>query len=592
MSQPLEDYALLGDGITAALLSRQGAIDWLCWPRFDGDACFAALLGNRENGHWTICPDEPIGDVKRRYQDDTLIVETDFHTASGAVRVTDFMPAGSDTSSVVRIISGISGRVPMRSTLLLRFDYGALAPWCDFSDGAMIARVGPDLVVLRASVTLGGSSEDVETKFYVGANESVVFTLSYGASDGPLPAPLDHEAELRSTQQYWRTWLSSFDCTRTVWPAAAKRSLLTLKALTHRSTGASVAAPTTSLPELFGGAKNWDYRYCWLRDASFSLVALLNAGFQTEARAWRDWLLRAAAGSPENIRIMYRVDGGRHLHERNVDRLAGYRYSRPVRVGNLAASQHQVDVLGEVIDCLAVAAAAGIAAPHQQRILERRILAHVEQVWHTPGSGVWESRGEPRHYTYSRVMAWVAVDRYVSRLDASTVHEDPFDARMRALRTTIREEILHEGWNASLNTFTQFYGGSTPDASLLLLPLVGFLPATDPRMAATISVIQKQLDDHGLIRRTPARHDGMDEGAFIACSCWMADCLMLQGRHAEACEQFERVLSVANDVGLLSEEYDVGERRLCGNFPQTLTHLAVINTALGLCGPTLQRGGG
>ncbi|CAB3743266.1 glycoside hydrolase family 15 protein [Paraburkholderia rhynchosiae] len=593
MSRPIEDYALLGDGETAALVSRGGSIDWLCWPRFDGSACFAALLGTRGNGYWSIAPTGAVVRHARRYQPDTLVMETDFDVRDGEVRLIDFMPIGNGPSSLVRIVEGLRGVVKMRSQIRLRFDYGALSPWITCVDDTVQARVGADLVVLRADVDLQPDDESIEASFEVAAGARVAFVMSHGLAHESAPQPPDPETALVATQRYWREWIGGFDDSRTAWPAAVRRSLLTLKALTYRRTGAIVASPTTSLPEAPAGELNWDYRYCWLRDTSFALVALLNAGFQKEARAWRDWLLRTIAGSPEGIRVMYRVDGDRHLPERSVDWLRGYRYARPVRVGNAAAAQHQVDVLGEIIDCLDVARRGGLSSTNHDDVIEKRIVDYVAQVWNTPGSGIWESRSAPRHYTYSRVMAWVAIDRFIAHraTNAHPGEPEPHE-RWRALRQTIHDEICREAWNEGLGTFTQSYGDEELDGSLLLMPLVGFLPADDPRMASTIATIRRELSDDGLIRRRKKSPNGPNEGVFLACSCWMADCLHMQGRDAEAREQFERVLAIANDLGLLAEQYNTEHRQLAGNFPQALTHLSVINTALGLCGPTLQRGGG
>lgn len=589
MSRPIEDYALLSDGETAALLNRDGAIDWLCLPRFDDAACFAALLGTAEHGHWIIAPASPVTQCSRRYQDDTLVMETEFETAEGRVRVIDFMPMRKAAPALVRIVTGLRGTVPMQCRLCLRFDYGALPPWSECKGGEMVAKVGPDLAVLRAPVELNVDRDSVSAMFEIAEGQRLAFVLGYGAAHEPPPEPVDAEAALTATRSFWRGWIGRFDDTKTSWPAPVRRSLLTLKALIHAPTGGLVAAPTTSLPEAPGGKMNWDYRYCWLRDASFTLCALLNAGFHEEAAGWRDWLLRAVAGSPDQLRIMYKVDGSRHLEEWQASALPGYRYADPVRIGNAAATQHQVDVFGELLDALDLARRGGVPGTAQETVVRCKIVAHIEKIWHTKGSGVWESREEPRHYTYSKVMAWVGLDRFLQN------HGDTGSMdlqRLAALRRTIHEEVCREGWNEGLGTFTQYYGGQTIDASLLLLPLVGFLPADDPRMAATIETIQRELSEGGLIRRKKASAEGPKEGTFLACSCWMADCLNMQGRREEARAQFERVLAVANDVGLLSEEYNVPGRHLAGNFPQALTHLAVVNTALGLCGPTLQRGGG
>ncbi len=592
MSSPIEDYALLGDGQTACLLHRDGSIDWLCWPRFDDDACMAALLGTEENGHWTIAPAGHVTARRRQYQPDTLILETELEVASGAVRVIDFMPVRRGPSCLIRIVIGLRGTVRMECQLRLRFDYGAVQPWSECSGGDMVAKLGPDLVVLRAPVRLDVQAHVTSAVFDVAMGEQCAFVLSYGCATEAPPPPVDAADALAATQRHWRDWIGRFDAAKTDWPAAVSRSLITLKALIHTPSGGLVAAPTTSLPEAPGGTMNWDYRYCWLRDASFTLCALLNAGFNAEATAWRNWLLRAIAGSPERLRIMYRVDGSRHLAEWTVDTLAGYRYARPVRVGNAASTQHQIDVFGEVLDALDVARRGGVETSPQEDIVERKIVAQLEKVWNTEGSGVWESRGEPRQYTYSKVMAWVGLDRFLRHRDAAGTADQAMLDRLKALCQTIHDEVCREGWNEGLGTFTQHYGGQSVDASLLLLPLVGFLPADDARMAATIETIGRELSEDGLIRRNKAKADPPHEGAFLACSCWMADCLNLQGRKAEARAQFGRVLAVANDLGLLSEEYNVPGKHLAGNFPQALTHLAVVNTALGLCGPTLQRGGG
>ena len=592
MSSPIEDYALLGDGETAALLHRDGSIDWLCWPRFDDDTCFAALLGKDENGHWTIAPTEPVAQRRRHYQADTLVMETELETASGVVRVIDFMPMRKGASSVVRIVVGVRGTVRLRCQLRLRFDYGALPPWSEYQGDDMVAKVGPDLVVLRAPVKLEVHAHVTSAEFDVSAGDRRAFVLSYGASHEVPPEPIDAEAALTATQAFWRDWIARFDDTKTDWPDVVRRSLITLKAMIHAPTGGLVAAPTTSLPEAPGGKLNWDYRYCWLRDASFTLCALLNAGFHAEATAWRDWLLRAIAGSPERLRIMYRVDGSRHLSEWTVEALPGYRFASPVRVGNAASTQHQVDVFGEVLDALDVARRGGVAPTEQETVAQCKIVEHLEKVWHTEGSGVWESRSELRQYTYSKVMAWVGLDRFPRHQENVQTADAGMIERVKALRQTIHDEVCREGWNEGLGTFVQHYGGQTLDASLLLLPLAGFLPADDPRMAATIETIGRELSEGGLIRRNKAKAEPPNEGAFLACSCWMADCLNLLGRKEEARAQFERVLAVANDLGLLSEEYNVPGKHLAGNFPQALTHLAVVNTALGLCGPTLQRGGG
>lgn len=592
MSSPIEDYALIGDGQTAALVNRNGSIDWLCWPRFDSDACFCALLGTHENGRWLLAPQASGGSIQRRYEEDTLVLETETTTATGIVRVTDFMPIREgDLSAVVRVVAGLSGSVAMRMDLRLRFDYGAMPPWCDVDESGFTATIGPDRVTLAAPVRIDVNDDVVSADFVVEEGQRKVFVLSYAPSDDTMPAPCEPERALAETRIYWRTWIAGFDASRTKWPGLVKRSLITLRAMAHVKTGGLVAAPTAGLPEMPGGSLNWDYRYCWLRDSTFTLGALANAGFKAEATAWRDWLLRAIGGSPDKMQIMYRVDGSRHLSEWTVDGLPGYRDARPVRIGNAASTQHQVDVYGEVLDCLSFARRAGIAVTPQQRDVEARIVDHLAKVWDTPGSGVWESRSEHRQYTYSKVMAWVGVDRVLSDGVAENALSDARQTQLEELRQTIHDSACHEGWNAGLGTFTQSYGNQELDASLLLLPLVGFLPANDPRVAATISKISSELSEGGLIRRKKAKVDGPNEGAFLPCSFWMADCLALQGRHDEAEAQFARVVALANDVGLLSEEYNVPAKHLAGNFPQALTHLALVNTALRLSGQGLERAG-
>jgi GH15 family glucan-1,4-alpha-glucosidase len=595
MSSSVEDYALIGDGETAALVNRMGSVDWLCWPRFDSDACFAALLGTTENGCWRMSPTAAVQSINRRYQQDTLILETDLQTDDGAIRIIDFMPERQTFSSLVRIVVGLRGRVLMRSELRMRFDYGSLPPWCEAIKSGVVARVGPDMIVLRTPVPLEIHQHCQKAAFIVSEDERIAFVLSHSLASHELPGPIDAEKALTATQSYWRDWISRFDDNKTKWPSVVRRSLITLRAMIYRPSGGLVAAPTTSLPEAPGGDMNWDYRYCWLRDATFTIGALLNAGFHQEAKDWRDWLLRAIAGSPERMRIMYRVDGSRHLSEWTVDTLPGYRYASPVRVGNAASTQHQIDVFGEVLDCLSLARKGGLPVSAQEETAQAKIVEHLERVWDTAGSGIWESRAQLRRYTYSNAMAWVGVDRFVRFLQSDDGRADADSEtidRLTTLRQTIHDEVCREGWNEGLGSFTQHYGGQEIDASLLLLPIVGFLPADDPRMAATIEAIRRELTEGGLVRRMKAKPGKTEEGAFLACSCWMADCLSLQGRHEEARAQFECVLAVANDLGLLSEEFNVPARHLAGNFPQALTHLAVINTALGLSGPTLQRGGG
>ncbi len=598
MSSLIEAYALIGDGETACLLHRDGSIDWLCWPRFDDDACFAALLGTAENGRWSIAPSGSVAASSRRYQEDTLIVETEFSTDAGQVRLLDFMPMRGGPlqdghSSVIRMVCGVHGSVELSMDLRLRFDYGALPPHLEGDAHGFSASIGPDRVVLHAPVRVEHGDDRCTARFTVGEGERLAFVLRYGGSDQPLPGRIDAESALAATRGFWRDWTGRFDASRTDWPRALRRSLITLKALVHQPSGGLVAAPTTSLPEAPGGTMNWDYRYAWLRDSTFTLSSFVNAGYHQEAARWRDWLLRAIGQSPAAMRIMYRVDGARHLNEWQVEALPGYRFAKPVRVGNAASTQHQVDVYGEVLDALSLGRRIGLASSPQLDRAERRIVEHLLEVWHTPGSGIWESRGEPRHYTYSKVMAWVGFDRFIASHEALLTDSSGLALleRLREARLRIHDEVCREGWHEGLGSFTQSYGGDALDASLLLMPLVGFLPAQDPRMAGTIDAIGRELSEDGLIRRTKAPADGPREGAFLACSCWMADCLNLLGRTEEARAQFERVLAVSNDVGLLAEEYNVPGGHLAGNFPQALTHLAVVTTGLSLCGPVISRGG-
>lgn len=590
MSLPLEDYALIGDCETAALLSRDGSVDWLCWPRFDSDACFAALLGGPTHGRWLIAPTESVTSQARRYQTDTLIMETDLITESGGVRLIDFMPIRGDVTAMIRIVVGLSGACRLRMELRLRFGYGTIAPWTEATDHGFVATVGPDRIVLHAPVPLAIREHAAAAEFTVAAGERIAFILRYHDSSRATPPPPDADTVLTETQKFWRGWIGRFDDRKTRWPEAVRRSLITLKALIHRPTGGLVAAPTTSLPEAPGGTRNWDYRYCWLRDATFALGALINAGYHDEALKWRDWLVRAIGGSPADMRIMYRVDGGRHLNEWYVTGLPGYRYAQPVRVGNEASTQRQIDVWGEALDTLHLADVAGLPRSGPADVIRGELVEHLAAIWDQPGSGLWESRGEQRHYTYSRVMAWVGIDRFL-RSHCAEGNSDRI-RRLAALRDEIHREVCHEGWNVGLGAFTEYYGGQELDAGALLMPLVGFLPATHPKIVSTTMAIGRELTEDGLVRRTRHGGKGNPEGAFLACSCWMADCLNLQGRPEEAAAQFERVLSVRNDLGLLSEEYNVPGRHLAGNFPQALTHLAVVNTGLGLSGPVLHRGGG
>ena len=590
MTVPLEDYAMIGDGESAALIARNGSIDWLCWPRFDSDACLACLLGDKHNGQWLLAPRNAPDNMTRRYREDTLVLETDFSTATGRVRITDFMPMRDEVPTLIRTVEGLGGTVPMTMRLCLRFDYGAVPPWGERCDRRMVARVGPDMMVLHADIPLGGERHDVTAAFDVAEGERLSFVLRYAPSHREPPGTVDSRQALAETESYWRSWIARFD-RPTDWPDAVRRSLITLKALINRPTGGIVAAPTTSLPEVPGGQSNWDYRFCWLRDATFTIAALLNAGYHEEATAWRDWILRAIAGAPEHIHIMYRIDGGRHLEERNLPALAGYRWSRPVRVGNSASGQKQLDVYGELIDVFHLAYRAGIERSDQGYTIEQAIVEHLEDIWHEAGHGIWESRGEPRHYVYSKIMSWVAIDRFLRRNNSANDLDPDLLRRMRALRDSIHREVCTEGYDDDIGSFVQFYGSQDPDASLLLIPSVGFLPADDARVVSTVARIESELMDDGLLYRSRNAAEG-GQGAFLACNCWLADCRHMQGRKHDARAALERLIDVSNDVGLLSEEYDLRAHRLSGNFPQALSHLALVTSALGLCGPVLQRGGG
>ena len=593
-SKPIEDYALLGDGRTVALVARDGAVDWLCWPRFDSDACFAALLGDEAQGTWRIAPEGGFT-ATRRYRGDTLVLDTEFACPGGTARLTDFMPLpAADGSALVRRLEGVAGEVTLAMTLRPRFGFGEVPPWWVAVDAGWKGVVGPDLLALRGP-PVERRGDELHARVTLRAGEVACFVLQHQPSHLGLPAPLDPEAALAATTAAWENWIAPFD-KPTDWPEAVKRSLLTLRALTHHQTGGIVAAPTLGLPEQPGGSMNWDYRYCWLRDSTFTLAALLNAGLHGEARDWLHWLLRAIAGAPDKMRIMYRVDGGRRIDETGLPHLPGWNGSQPVRLGNAAAGQRQLDVFGEVLDSACLARRAGIDRGEWGANTEARLIEHLERIWREPDQGMWESRGAPQHYVYSKVMAWVAVDRFL-RISADDGLGPDRRAALEALRDAMHAEICEKGFNAAHGTFTQHYGSTALDASLLLLPLVGFLPATDSRMAATIAAIEAKLSEGGLIRRQEAPFLGGtvlrgEEGVFLACSCWLADCMVLQNRHAEARTLFERVLGVGNDLGLLSEEYHVPSRRLVGNFPQALTHIAIVNTGLGLCGPILQRAGG
>ncbi len=579
----IEDYALIGDCITGALVSRSGSIDWLCWPRFDSGACFTALLGSAQHGAWRIAPADPQASVQRRYIDGSVVLETVFTTAEGEVAITDFMPIGNHASSVVRLVEGRRGRVDMRMAMALRFDYGAAVPWVTrLADGSgIMAVVGPDMAVLRTPVPLHGEDYTTTAHFTVHEGQAIPFVLTHGASHLRPPKAIDARAALAETNRFWSRW-SRRGTYRGRYGEAVSRSLVTLKALTYHPTGGIVAALTTSLPEQIGGPRNWDYRFCWLRDATLTLLAFMHAGYFEEAQAWRDWLHRSVAGRPDQIQIMYGLSGERHLREWEADWLPGYENSSPVRIGNAAHAQLQLDVYGEVMDALHQARAGGLVAPPASWELQGSLLDHLEQIWQEPDEGIWETRGGRRPFTLSRVMAWVAFDRAIRSAEAFGLPA-PLD-RWRALRRTMHETICRDGFDAERNSFTQSFGSKALDASTLMIPLVNFLPANDPRVLGTVAAIERELMSDGFVLRydTTTGGDGLPsgEGAFLACSFWLANNYALQGRQAEARALFERLLALRNDVGLLAEEYDPRQRRQVGNFPQAFSHVGLIGTAL------------
>jgi carbohydrate kinase (thermoresistant glucokinase family) len=590
----IEDYALIGDCTTAALVGRNGSIDWLCWPRFDSNACFAALLGTAEHGRWQICPVDPVPRVSRAYHDDTLVLETVFDTADGRVALIDFMPIGHAHSSVIRLVKGQRGKVAMRLHLALRFDYGITVPWVTrLEDKSGISAIaGPSQVVLRSTIALRGKNFATIAEFDVAEGECVPFVLTHSPSHESPPAAMDWRAALHETESFWRGW-SARCCYTGPWKEAVQRSLLTLKALTYKETGGIVAAPTTSLPEQLGGQRNWDYRYCWLRDATFTLMAFMSAGYREEAQSWRAWLQRSVAGSPNQLQIMYGLSGERQLTEWEVPWLPGYQNAAPVRIGNAASTQLQLDVYGELIDTIYHARKDALAPVEAAWAQQQTFIEHLEQIWEQPDDGIWEVRGGRRHFTFSKVMAWVALDRTVRDAERFKL-QVPLE-RWRQVRDDIHATICERGFDSNRNTFTQSFGSSELDASLLLMPVVGFLPPDDPRARGTIAAIEQELMVDGFVLRyrTQAGVDGLPpgEGVFLPCSFWLADNYTLQNRSADAVALFKRLLSLRNDVGLLAEEYDPHTQRQIGNFPQAFSHLALIGTALSLhdIGPAQQR---
>ena len=580
MAAKIEDYAFIGDMETGALVDRQGSIDWLCWPDFSSAACFAALLGTPENGRWKIAPTHGEFTSERIYRQHTLILETRFEQECGAVSLIDFMPPRGVHSDVVRIIEGRRGVVTMRMELVLRFDYGHTVPWVTAIEDGVRAVAGPNLAILHGSVPVHGENLKTVAEFTVRKGERIWFTLTYGASYEPDPKRIDHRRALAVTTSDWRAWTRRLKY-EGEYREAVERSLITLKALTFRPTGGIVAAPTTSLPEKIGGSRNCDYRYCWLRDTTFTLLAFMNAGYYDEAEAWQDWLLRALAGSPENVQIMYGLNGSQQLMEWEVDWLPGYERSRPVRVGNAASQQMQLDIYGEVLDSFF----------HAQQGMKRhngddfRVLAllleHLATIWKKPDHGIWETRGRPQHFTYSKMMAWVAFDRAV--MVAQKMNHGAPIKKWAEIRDRIHKEICEKGFDRRKNCFVQAYGSKHLDASLLLMPVVGFLPGSDPRVKSTVKAIERELMRDGFVMRynTEKTRDGLPpgEGVFLACSYWMVSSLKAVGRKRDAIKLFEKLLKLRNDLGLLSEEFDPKSNRLVGNFPQAFSHIALVNTA-------------
>jgi GH15 family glucan-1,4-alpha-glucosidase len=577
----IEDYGLIGDCETAALVGRDGSIDWLCWPAFDSDACFAALLGTPKNGRWLIAPAADVVTTSRRYWDNTLILETRFETADGIVAIIDFMPPRGVASDVIRLVRGVEGHVKMRMELVIRFGMGADIPWVKRTeDGALLAIGGPDMTVLRTPVKLRGEDMTTVAEFAVSEGETVPFVLTYGPSHLAVPEPINPAQALQDTEDFWTEW-----CSRCTYDGERRdlvmRSLITLKALTYGPTGGIVAAPTTSLPEKLGGARNWDYRYCWLRDATFTLLALMNSGYTEEASNWHNWLLRAVAGSPDNMQIMYGIMGQRRLLEWEAGWLPGYEGAQPVRIGNAAHGQLQLDVYGELIDAFYQSRLADLKLDEGSWALALTVIEHVADVWGEPDHGIWEERGERKHYVFSKVMTWVAIDRAIKGAERSS-YDAPLD-RWRALRDTIHRDVCEKGFDAAQNAFVESYGSTLLDASTLLLPSVGFLPPTDSRIRGTLAATERYMMRDGFVLRHDPREISDEiqpiEGAFLACSLWLADAYVLAGEIDKAQTLFDRVVGVANDLGLLAEEFDSGAGRQTGNFPQALTHIALINTA-------------
>lgn len=580
MARLIEDYALIGDCQTAALVGKDGSIDWLCFPWFDSDACFAALLGTPKNGRWLLAPSDEPTKVTRCYRDDTLILETNFETAEGAVTIVDCMPPRSREPDLIRLVIGRRGTVRMRTELIIRFDYGSIVPWVRSGNGGIHAIAGPDALVLESPIKLRGEDFTSVAEFEVSAGDEIPFVLTWYPSHESPPLRINPQQAIEFTESWWHAW--SAQCNYDgPWREAVKRSLITLKALTFAPAGGIVAAPTTSLPEKLGGVRNWDYRYCWVRDATFTLYSLLNNGYTQEALAFRDWLLRAVAGHPAEMQIMYSIFGRRRLTELELNWLPGYENSRPVRIGNAAWNQLQLDVYGELIDVLHLSRRKGLPNNDAAWRVELAVLGFLEEAWKKPDEGIWEIRGPRQHFTHSKVMAWVAFDRAVKSVE-TWGYEGPVD-RWRKQRDEIHAEVCARGFNQQLNSFVQTYGSGLLDASLLMLPLVGFLPVHDPRIQGTVAAIKKKLMRNGFVQRREIFNNTegvpLDEATFLPCSFWLVDNLAMLGKLDEATEMFEHLLSIRNDVGLLAEEYDANLRRMIGNFPQAFSHVGLVNSA-------------
>jgi GH15 family glucan-1,4-alpha-glucosidase len=586
----IEDYAFLSDTQTGALVSRDGCVDWLCLPRFDSPACFASLLGEKKNGHWRFFPEDKIEKTRRRYRGETLILETEIETKNGAVRLIDFMPPRGENPDIIRIVEGLRGKVSMQMELIVRFDYGQIVPWVRRRHGGLEAIAGPDGLILRTPIETCGKDLTTVAEFTVEKGDRVPFVLTWFLSHKDPPREVNAEHALRDTEKYWREW--SGQCIiKGEWRDAIVRSLITLKGLTYAPTGGLAAALTTSLPEEIGGVRNWDYRYCWLRDTAFTLFTLVGAGYREEAKSWRQWLLRAIAGSPAQMQAIYGVRGERRLDEYEIPWLSGYEDSKPVRIGNAASNQFQLDVYGEILTTMWQADRVGLKMEEADWALMVQLMKFLESNWQNPDEGMWEVRGGRKHFTHSKMMAWMAFDRAVKLVEECGCAADEHLERWQRIRDQVHAEVCERGYNVEKKAFTQYFGSDAMDASLLLTPLIGFLPITDERVRSTIEAIERELMQDGLVLRYRPQEEKIDglpggEGVFLPCSFWLANCLHLLGRKKEARELFERLLALRNDLGLLSEEYDPLAKRQLGNFPQAFSHLALVSAARILGGET------